>query len=462
MSLQLRLTMVVSLVVATGLLTAAGAAFAFASHISYQVVQDSIAADARELASSETFLSQVTHKTSGKLARTDRLAQTCYRIVSVVRGFDDPETGASLDWSMPLSEDGLRALKQGQPWSELAIVQDTPVMVYNQPVPVNTRVVGVAQVVHDIGEHAQSLQTLSYGLALGAGALVLLALTAAWQVSGVALRPIVQLARSVRSIEWRRSSRRRIETPARATGEVASLATSLNDLLGGLESSVQQLEHGLESQQRFVADASHELRTPLTTIRGNLGLLRRDGVLTDEEKQAILRDAVDESERMAHLLDELLMLSRAGNARELRREPVDLQALIEDACRKVCTLAPDRVITAYADQVTTLGDADALHQVLLILLDNAVKFTLTGGQISVVVTPYDGRVQIRVRDNGVGIDEVHLPRIFERFYRADPSRPGTGLGLSIARDLVERQGGTISASSRRGLGSIFTLTLPAA
>jgi signal transduction histidine kinase len=230
-------------------------------------------------------------------------------------------------------------------------------------------------------------------------------------------------------------------------------------MLASLESSLGELERRLALQRQFVADASHELRTPLTTIRGNLSLLRRSDALTPEEQRAVLRDAVEESERMTHLLDEMLMLSSVGAGRELRHEPVDVKAVVEDACRKTRVLAPDRVVTVYAPDTTAMGDAEALRQVLLVLLDNALKYTLAGGRISVSVASDDNQVHIRVQDDGVGIDEAHLPRIFDRFYRADASRPGTGLGLSIARDLVERQGGALTASSRRGVGSVFTITL---
>lgn len=461
MSLQMRLTLVVSLVVAAALTLAAAGAHAATTHVFYQMAQEWVADDARELAGSSEFLEQVSRKASGKLARVDRFAQTCYRIVSVARGFDDPETGET-HWSFPLSQDGLRALKDGQPWSEIVIVQGEPVVVYNQPVPVNARVVGVAQVAQDIGDQARALRAFSHSLAAGAGLLVLFVLTAAWHVSGAALRPLAQMAQAVRSIQWRRNAARRVDPPARAPGEVVTLGASLNEMLDDLESSLGELERRLASQQQFVADASHELRTPLTTIRGNLGLLRRSGTLSLAEQEAILRDAIEETERMTHLLDELLMVSSVGAGRALRREPVNVKSVVEDLSRKVRVLAPDRVVAVYAPDTMAMGDAEALRQALLVLLDNAVKYTLAGGRISLSVASDDARVHICVQDDGVGIDEAHLPRIFDRFYRADPSRPGAGLGLSIARELIERQGGALTASSRRGMGSVFTITLPAA
>ncbi len=461
MSLQMRLTLGVAFVVAVALMLAAAGTYALARQVFYQMAHAWLADDARELAGSPDFLEQVSRKSSGKLARVDRFAQTCFRIVSVARGFGDPETGET-DWSFPLSEDALRALKAGRPWSEVVLVQGEPVAVYNLPVPINARVVGVAQVAQDIGDQARAVHTLGYSLAAGAGLLVLFVSTAAWHISAAGLRPLAQMVQAVRSMHWRHGTGRRVDPPARAPAEVVALGASLNAMLDTLQATLDELERRLALQQQFVVDASHELRTPLTTIRGNLALLRRPAMLSAAEQQAVLRDALEESERMTHLLDELLTLSSVGAGRELRCEPIDVKAAVEDACRKIRALAPDRTVTVYAPDTMAMGDAEALRQVLLVLLDNAVKYTLSGGCISVSVTVIDGQARICVQDDGVGIDEAHLPHIFDRYYRADASRPGTGLGLSIARDLIARQGGVLAVSSRRGMGSVFTIALPAA
>lgn len=155
MSLQARLALVVSLVAALTLTLAAAGSYAAATHVFHQMAQEWAADSARELAGSSDFLERVSRRSSLKPARVDRFAQTCYRIVSVARGFDDPETGEA-GWAFPLKEEGLRALRDGQPWSEIVLVQGEPVVVYNLPVAVNARVVGVAQVVQDIGDQARA------------------------------------------------------------------------------------------------------------------------------------------------------------------------------------------------------------------------------------------------------------------------------------------------------------------
>ncbi|MCL5996623.1 MAG: HAMP domain-containing histidine kinase [Chloroflexi bacterium] len=462
MSLQLRLTLIIGTILMVVLALSGGAFYLAAAHVSRQAIERSLADDAHLFAGSEEFLQEVQAASDGDYegdyARMERYAETCLRIVSILRDLSQP---SELHAGLPLSEAGLQAVKQGHAWSEVTQVEDEPVMVYNQPVAVNRRVIGVAQVGQPIAQYEQLLVMLRDAFALGAGALLILASGGLWFCAGLTLRPLARLARAVSAIAASADLTSRMEH-AQGNNEVGRLTRALNTLLSGLQSAYQQVEHSLDAQRRFVADASHELRAPLTTIRGNLGLLRRDASIDPHERQAILRDAIEESERMARLLDELLLVARAETGRVLRREPIRLAPLVEDVCRKVGVVAPDRTITcaAWAD-VVACGDADAVKQVLLILLDNAVKFTSSGGQIWVMARVEGGHALIHVRDNGCGIDEAVLPHVFERFYRGEPSRPGTGLGLSIARRLVEAQDGTISVASRRGAGTVFTILLPA-
>lgn len=213
----------------------------------------------------------------------------------------------------------------------------------------------------------------------------------------------------------------------------------------------------------FVADVSHELRTPLTTIRGNLALLRREPSIGAEERADVLDDMVDESDRLIRLVNDLLTLARAEAGRQLRSEPVKVKPLIEDVCRQARLLGPDRRITC-ADllDVAVVGDQDALKQVLLILMDNALKHTT--GAITVTAEVVGERVAMSVYDSGPGIEPDVLPHVFERFNRGDEARngPGIGLGLPIAKALVEAQNGTISAESQAGQGSAFIVSLPQA
>ena len=223
------------------------------------------------------------------------------------------------------------------------------------------------------------------------------------------------------------------------------------------------MEQALQAQRRFVADASHELRTPLTTIRGNLALLQRRPPIDASDREAVLVDLTDESDRLIRLVNDLLVLARADAGQRLHCTAVAVGPLLDDLCRQARLLAPDRTIECETEtDLTVLADRDALKQVLLILIDNAFKHTPRHSRIS-LRTAVDGRRgAISVRDTGPGIDPRRLPHIFERFYRGDTSRTGagTGLGLAIARALMDAQQGALEVQSEVGRGSTFTVFLP--
>lgn len=229
-----------------------------------------------------------------------------------------------------------------------------------------------------------------------------------------------------------------------------------------LNQTLERLERLFLARQRFLADASHELRTPLTTIRGNMDLLRRMG----EAEPEILDVVQDELERMTRLVDDLLLLARADTGGlPLHRELVELDDVFLEVYRQVQTIdRPVRVSIKEVDQVRILGDADRLKQLLLNLVDNAIKYTPDGGKISMSLSKKDRNAIVEISDNGVGIPADDLPRIFDRFYRVDKARSrnpgGSGLGLSIARWIAVAHGGTISVESKIGQGSTFYVILP--
>jgi signal transduction histidine kinase len=219
----------------------------------------------------------------------------------------------------------------------------------------------------------------------------------------------------------------------------------------------------LQAQRRFVADASHELRTPLTTIRGNIGLLRREPPINAEDRADILADTVDETDRLIRLVNDLLVLARADAQQLLQNKPIQVAPLLEDACRQIKLLAPQRTLECQIEpNLTVTADGDALKQVLLALLDNALKHTPPEAVIIVKTITGRNSISISVGDNGPGIEQTELPQIFDRFYRGDPARsgPGTGLGLAIASELIKAQNGTLKVESQPGQGTVFTLKFP--
>src|SRR4029077_686470 len=217
---------------------------------------------------------------------------------------------------------------------------------------------------------------------------------------------------------------RRLPQP-RSRDEVATLAASFNWMLN-------QLQDAFESQRRFVADASHELRTPLTTIQGNAGLLSRGPALTDEVRAAAVTDITEESARMSRLVDRLLTLARADSGLRLSLAPTELKPIVEEVSRQAATLRPDRILTVEASPAAIAGDEDAMRQLLWILLDNALRHARS--KVDVRVSTESGWTRVLVADDGPGIPAAERERVFERFYRADPSRSGghSGLGLAIA------------------------------
>lgn len=216
----------------------------------------------------------------------------------------------------------------------------------------------------------------------------------------------------------------------------------------------------LARQRAFTADASHELRTPLTLIRGNAELLARHPERPAGESAELVQDIIDESARLGRLVADLLTLARAGSGQTpLALQPVDLSALAAAAAREMTPAAAARglsLASEIAPKVQIHGDPDRLRQLLLILLDNAVRYT-DQGSITVRLAVEGKQAVLSVTDTGRGIAPEHLPRIWDRFFRAETARggDGTGLGLAIAKWIVEAHGGRITVTSRPGHGSTF-------
>lgn len=231
--------------------------------------------------------------------------------------------------------------------------------------------------------------------------------------------------------------------------------------------ALRPAEIAWERQQRFIASASHELRTPLTLIRASAEVALRGTPADNTDQRELLGDVLAESDRMRRLVDDLLTLSRLDSGR-LTLEPtqIDLAPLLSDVQRQAARLGAERSINVMLGQVTGVarGDPDRVRQVLLILIDNALRHTPAGGTITLEGRNSAGGAELVVRDTGDGIAPEHLAHIFERFYRVDAARGreggNAGLGLAIAHGLVEAMGGRIGAQSTIGGGTTIRFTLP--
>ncbi len=286
---------------------------------------------------------------------------------------------------------------------------------------------------------------------LGAAAISLIVMAA---LTSTLFRPLGDIATVARQITRADDLSRRVPHSNR-TDEIGDLARAFNQTL-------ERLDRLFRSQQRFLADVSHELRTPLTSVRGNLDLMSRFGRY-DAESMAVIQD---EMERMSRLLGDLLLLARADTGGlPLRREPVELDNTLFEVYRQVSRIEKSVTVELTdVDQASILGDEDRLKQLLLNLVDNAIKYTQPGGSVRLSLSKDNAWAQLTVSDTGIGIPAEDLPHIFDRFYRVDKARSraqgGSGLGLAIVKWVVQAHGGGIQVDSTPGVGTTFRISLP--
>ena len=246
--------------------------------------------------------------------------------------------------------------------------------------------------------------------------------------------------------------------------EVGRLGIALNAMLAQIESSLRALEASERKLRRFVADASHELRTPLAAVRAYAELFERGAGTRPDDLARSMRGIERESARMSVLVDDLLLLARLDEGRPLEREPVELGALVGEAVETAHAVEPDRPVTLEADALVVLGDRVRLRQVIDNLLANVRAHTPAGAPVQVVLTRAGANARLAVTDSGPGLDDEQAAHVFERFYRADPSRTrasgGAGLGLSIVAAVAAAHGGSARAESGPGRGATFIVELP--
>jgi len=361
--------------------------------------------------------------------------------------------------ALPLSAEGLAALQSGQDWWQEDMVSDEDMLIYSRPVIQNGETVYIVQVARPLTERDRTLQSLATTLVVAGLFTLLVAFGAGWALSGLTLRPIHRITQTAKEIGDKRDFTRRVDYTG-PPDEVGQLASTFNSMLTRLQDAFQKVEHSLQMQRDFVADVSHELRTPLTTLRGNLGLLRRNPPTPPEEQADILADMVDESDRLIRLVNDLLLLARADAGRSLAKEPLEIQRVLEETIRQTQHLDKDRQINLdVSPGMSILGDRDAFKQIMLITLDNALKHS--EGRIDITVKQADDNIEIRVQDHGPGIAPDKMKHVFDRFYRGeeDAITPGFGLGLPIAKSLVEGIGGMIAIESEVGDGSTVVMKL---
>ncbi|TMD49592.1 MAG: HAMP domain-containing histidine kinase [Chloroflexi bacterium] len=382
--------------------------------------------------------------------------------VEIVPLVGQPLSTGTLNDSVPILPDsvGKSATDRGQ-WIDVQAQDGPPLRAYVRAwsVPGTSGYLLVGQSVLGVEGQLAGLRLL-----LLAGGLLSLvgAAAASWLVAGRALRPLDEMATTAEDIGRTQDLSRRLPE-SEPDDEVGRLQRSFNQMLRQLEDAYHRLQSALVAQRRFVADASHELRTPLTTIRGNIGLLLKRDDITSDDRVAALNDIAGESERMSRMVQDLLTLARADAGYHLEKAPIDLLPIIQEVSRQAQTLQPSRRIDLLDGvPAPVYGNADAIKQLLWILIDNAFKHTHDGGRIQLRLENGQRAARLVVADDGPGIPQEDLERVFERFYQSDAARSGegTGLGLAIARWIAKEHGGQVTAANNPRGGAAFTVELP--
>jgi signal transduction histidine kinase len=370
---------------------------------------------------------------------------------------DSAKTGAGTE----LQNDPIvaRAL-QGQYASRSDTTSETPTVAVAMPVLADGQLIGVAYLSQSLRDVLTVLNDLRARLLLAT--LIALALSAfvGWWLSRRITRPVQQLTTAAEAVAAGQFDQ---AVQVNSHDELGRLSHTFNDMTSRLQAARQM-------QIDFVADVSHELRTPLTSIKGTIETLR-DGAVNDLEVRDRFLETVEiETDRLIRLVNDLLVLSRADSAAlNLSRKPTNMGQLVQAVAERLAEQAQSHDLTHKIsfdpDIPPAWADADRIEQVLLNLMDNAIKYSRSGGSITLrVSTTENHEVLVEVQDEGIGIPASEMPRVGQRFYRADKarSRGGHGLGLAIAQSLIRAHGGELWLKSEEGVGTTASFTLPAA
>ncbi|HEY8303440.1 MAG TPA: HAMP domain-containing sensor histidine kinase [Solirubrobacteraceae bacterium] len=276
-------------------------------------------------------------------------------------------------------------------------------------------------------------------------------------VAGAAVAPVRRLTRATEHVTHTHDLSERIE-PVGAD-EIGRLAQSFNAMLDALQRSMRALDASVHAQRQLVADASHELRTPVTSLRTNIEILKQEPDMGADERQRMLDDVVEQIEELTLLMNDLIELAR-GEQPHAGSEDVRLDVVVEEAVDRARRHSPDTPFHVAVDPVVLSGAPDRLGRAVNNLIDNAVHYSPPGSPVDVRLSGGE----LTVRDHGAGISSADLPHVFDRFYRGAEARgrSGSGLGLAIVRQVAEQHGGTVSAQTAPGGGTLMRLRLPSA
>ncbi|HVS84095.1 MAG TPA: HAMP domain-containing sensor histidine kinase [Gaiellaceae bacterium] len=319
----------------------------------------------------------------------------------------------------------------------------------------------VAASLHDVGDTLHRLLLIE--LLATVSVLAAIAGLGLWAVR-IGLRPLREIETTAAAIAAGDLSRR-VERAEERT-EVGRLGRSLNAMLAQIEAAFRAREQSERKLRRFVADASHELRTPLAAVRAYAELFGRGAATHPDDLERSMSGITREAERMSLLVEDLLLLARLDEGRPLEQKQVALEEVVAEAVDAARVLDPDRPFEVLLEPAAVVGDRDRLRQIVDNLFANVRSHTPAASPVRVSLERRGDRAVIAVSDSGPGLTEEQAAQVFERFYRADPSRArtsgGVGLGLSIVAAVAQAHGGEASARSAPGEGATFEIVLPLA
>ena len=362
--------------------------------------------------------------------------------------------------NIPLSQTALQSALQGQMiYESVRFHGEIPIRLLSYPIKHGDTLVNILRVGTSLRPMEEMLHRLVFILLIASPLAVAVSILGGWFLAGRALRPVDSITLAAQRIAAGDLTQR---IHSNSTDEIGRLASTFNDMIARLEASIRQI-------RQFSADASHELRTPLTITKGETELALRKP-RAPEVYREVLESNLEEIDRMSRIVDELLLLSRADLGEiQLASEPVQLDHLVQEIQQQATMLGKDRQVETVLGPVEPaliLGDEWRLRELLLNIVDNAVKYSQQTGTVTLSLVKDHNMARISVRDYGIGIAPEDQALIFDRFYRADAARAhaqkGTGLGLSICKWIVEAHHGHIEVESRFGEGSCFTVVLPLA
>ncbi|WP_068786687.1 sensor histidine kinase [Paenibacillus phocaensis] len=478
MSIRLRLTAWYTGILAVTLILFSASIYGFVRYNTYMEVKNRLEDQANRIKNSQSY--SITQGLDLYLdpMQANRLEDA--QLFVQIHNYTDGHTRYSqnlLNWNMKFPVPDGNSLSKIAGFKKVQLYNQS-FLLYQLPVTLDNQLIGLIQLAAYTGAEDKLMNRMSTVLLFGSVITILAASSLGLFLARKSMAPIGKVIEAANGIQTGNDLSVRIDYEG-PNDEIGQLIGTVNKMLARTEGFYKELDEAYSAQRRFVSDASHELRTPLTTIRGNVDLLKR--MWTQDESQRdpgeeervrsfsleAVSDIAAESERMSRLVNDMLSLARADAGQTLTKEPLQLAPVVEEVIRRAQFL-PRKAEWVQGDlqalnNATVNGSKDYLQQMLFIFIENAFKYT-EQGNVTIDALRSGGQIGIRIADTGIGMDRSEVPHIFERFYRADPSRgviQGTGLGLSIAKWIIDEHEGSVEVLTRRGEGTTFLIWLPA-